>query len=769
MNFSFIHLNCSFCCLRYKLFVLFFVSFEVSAQIIHQIGDYKTISSGIFSNQNIWQVWNGSQWVSAISKPGRSNNIFLDQGHEVTLTATEEAKDVYLFRAASPGKKINLQSQELHVYGALRGLSKSSGNFLIHPVTNAAVDWIYPESGKIVFKGASRVVVDRSSWSASNINSRYTVVFDPGAGNTLTVNAGFKANAFIIQSGTVFQTVNTVGIAACSTFSYNNQSIFNGSGPYGDFIVEANATFISECSAPLEGIIRRSNTTLASHFHLKEGGNLILLGNDPKIEVLQFTLEGNVFYQGNAGTQQMLSSTFSGGGVADTYHHLFFSGNAQKLLRPEIFLTGNFSYVNGGPILDGPSSLHVVGNQNQYVFNWEVNLSEVILNKSGGEWGLSNDLKVKGLFQMYQGKINFNGKNLHINTSGSGGYFYLGGHWRNLNRLIYHQIQTHLTATNASFPFEDQYQGGIRMMQLLGSTPGGNLELEFVEIKGSNWDPNFQDNNGTDILYQLRSYFKFKTSQQSTNPIEMRISAKNLIVDQLQDLRVVSNGQAAPGNHLPAEDPINLWARRDLSFGDLDNTTFTVGSYALLSVLPLTWINQEALLRGQNVVVKWVVAREKNNKGFVLHQSIGGIQDFKAMAFVNSKGDSEAMQNYEMEIPLHAQDRWKEIYFQLEQIDQDGKSSFSEVFRLKKPASAASDSYSFWPNPYQSGDFHIYGTEKNKMERIRIILFQETGKVIFTGSYAEFSKFHLDRLARGLYLLQIDDGNYPQVIKILKQ
>lgn len=49
----------------------------------------------------------------------------------------------------------------------------------------------------------------------------------------------------------------------------------------------------------------------------------------------------------------------------------------------------------------------------------------------------------------------------------------------------------------------------------------------------------------------------------------MRISAHQLIVEDVDDLRIVGTGYAAPGSHLLYLDPVELWARRQISINDL--------------------------------------------------------------------------------------------------------------------------------------------------------------------------------------------------------
>jgi hypothetical protein len=91
------------------------------------------------------------------------------------------------------------------------------------------------------------------------------------------------------------------------------------------------------------------------------------------------------------------------------------------------------------------------------------------------------------------------------------------------------------------------------------------ISVRFIEIPGSNNDPAcIDDLDGTPILYQLNSYFEFSGMSPSTNPIEMRISAENLVVDDVDDLRIYRKWKCSLGNHLPGLDPTLLWARRQL-------------------------------------------------------------------------------------------------------------------------------------------------------------------------------------------------------------
>ncbi|AFL83945.1 hypothetical protein Belba_1320 [Belliella baltica DSM 15883] len=753
---------------RIILFFLVYLFFAATSfsQIILENGDYRTIATGDFDNPAIWEVWNGTAWVAAIEKPTATNNIFLQRGHEVRLMGNEEANNVYLYSAASPGRKLNLQTFELRVNGALRGLRLESGEFEINTVTNATTDWIYPETGSIVFVGESRVVVDRASWSASNNNSRYRVIFRPNAGQTLTVNSAFKANAFIIESGTVRQTLNTSGIPACSTFSYNIQAAFNGTGPYGDFIIESGATLISECPGPpQEQIIRRTATIPGALFHLKPGGNLVLLENNPQMDVADFRFEGNVYYRSNTGTQSLIQTTFANSGNPKHYHNLLFENAALKVLPDSIFLTGDIGRLTGPEPSDGPTFLSFQGTGEQQIVNWDIDVSQIEVDKPTGRIFSNNDIRSKGNFFMTSGQIDFNGYDLYVNTIGSGAYFYSGGTWRNIQNFFYQNLPTSLDGKNSSFPFEDVYQDGIRRMRLTGNSPGGNLNIRYIEIPGSNDEPDYNDTDGTPILYQLNSYFELSGLSAGTDPIRMELAAENLIVDAVDDLRIVSNGLAAPGIHVPGADADTLWARRDLLFDELNNQSFTIGSYRYLSILPVTYLEQKAVWNQGKVRITWTTAEEKDNQYFEVEKAIESMDNFQVITKIPSHSKAENTYTYEFD--------WKEpiknTYFRIKQTDFNGTSTYSKVFRLEGGWKEL-DVPRIYPNPLVSEPLHLILPSHYKQDETIIQIVGINGITHFSDSFRFFKEsFDSSILDPGIYIFIIHDRTYRHHIKFIKK
>ncbi|WP_373521400.1 T9SS type A sorting domain-containing protein [Aquiflexum sp.] len=759
---------------NYIVFFVFaiFIHQQVGAQIALEVGDFRTIASGDYDDISVWERWDGVNWVAATEKPEMGNNIFIDFQNEIRLTTNESANNVYLNAEGSTGEKLNLQTFSLEVFGSLRLMRRSGTDYeTIGDTPSISVtDWIYPVTGEIIFKGNSRNVVDRNSWSAQNTRSKFTVVFDPGPGEILTVNATFKSTAFIIKSGTVFQTLNTTGSPACSTFSFNDQALFNGTGPFGDLIIEPGASLISECSgSPNQQILRRTMTIPANLFHLKPGANLVLLGNEPLMDASNFLFEGNVYYRSNIGNQRLVRTSMATSGNPKTYHNILFENASNKLLPDSIFLGGDFARLSGGNIVEAPTYLRFEGTGIQQVVNWQMDLQQIEVNKPSGRVVLSSDLRTKSNFIMRQGQVDFSGFDLHINTNGGGSHNFSGGKWLNLHQFHYNQIPTNLTAVNATFPFEDSYNGGIRKIRLLGNTPGGNLSVRLMEIPGANWDPMFNDSDGTPILYQLNSYFEFSGLFPSTDNIEMRISAENLIVDDVDDLRIVSNGLAAPGIHLPGVEPDTLWARRDLQFGDLNGVTFTVGSYRELSILPVTWLETRAQWKDGEIQISWSTAKESDNERFLVYRSVGGLENYHLIGEVPSLGNSETIQQYNF--------TYKEkltstnVFYQIKQVDQNAESSYSKVFRLEGiKNSDLKTKLLLWPNPYTSGQIQISIPQELDKNRVSLKIFDVIGHVYYAGTFEEDQLEQIvERLLPGLYLFELSDNSQRYLLRFRKK
>jgi len=554
-----------------------------------EIGAYKTRTSGDFNQTSTWEVWNGSSWNVAIQTPGASKDIYVDRAHTVRLLAPESVKNLFLFAGTGAGQKLNLNGFNLDIHGVLAAFS---GN--VPGIPRGAwnsQNWIgNSTSSTLTFKGQSRVIVEKASWSAQTTQSRFGVIFDPDSGQELTLLAPFKALSFRIRSGTLHQKNDlSISFSPCFTLSFNTETALYGAGPFGTFTVEAGATYSSECNAHLINRAASGNNP-ALLFDLQQDATLLLQGQSPRIEAATCILEGTLIFKSRQGPSTFLSSTFPLSSKPIQLRHLSLQGEEDLILPPELILQGNMVQAGQGQFQLASTHLRLSGTENQELRTSSLLLESLTLAKSSGTVTLGSDLSLSKNLTMVQGSIDFQGFNLTLNTSSTGDYHYQGGSWKRLGHLTYFGLPATLTTSSSTFPFEDLANGGHRWLQLLGTPPaGGKLSVEFIEEPGANHDANFQDVDGTTILYQLNSHFKVTVDPVlGQEELELRIAADSLLIDQIEDLRLVNRGQAAPGVPLQGIEENFPWTRRRVKWADLSGIEWTVGSFREATVLPIT-------------------------------------------------------------------------------------------------------------------------------------------------------------------------------------
>ena len=754
-----------FRCRIYSIFlaVIGICQFRISSTA-QEINSYKTISSGIYSNPAIWRVFDGSTWLTTSAKPSITNDIYIDQTHLVTLTANEQAKSVFINAETGANQKLNLAGFALEIFGSLNAFSGSAPG--LPSGTWNSQNWIGNSIGsRLIFKGISRSIIRKNNWSGFTTNSRYSVIFDPGPNQELIIEEPFKAVQFTVRSGTLIQNLDSSVLPAiCASFSFNNEALIYGVGPFGTFTVESGATFISQCNF---GILFRSATVSAGLFDLQSGGRLILEGQNSRIEAAAFQLDGSVIFRGGTVPKTFLRSSYADASEPNQVTNLELQGNQNLTIPSPFFVQGNIIQSGLGAILTTPTDLHFIGNLSQTIQGFALTARNLTVNKTVGRVNLNQNLTITHTLSMINGVLNFNENSIFVNSSSIGGINYASGSWERLREIHYFSLPATLNETNATFPFADRYQKGIRSVQLLGNTGGEDLRISFTEYDGAEYNSGFNDTDGTSILYRLFSYFNFYGLNSNSNPVELRISAENLIVDQVDDLRIVGTGYAAPGNHLPGLDPTLLWARRDLDFSQLEDINFTIGSFRTLSVLPVNWIAFESKRNFSKIELSWKLASETGNKEFEIYRTTDLQQGWKLLGKVNSKGDSNEPVFYS----FHDFDIYPNriAYYKIKQIDFSENYSWSKIL-TSRPIDFKESDFQIFPNPYRSGRIRIIVDPELFSEKSQLEVFSLQGQLLKSLNWSETEcAAYLETLNPGIYLITLKDIYGQKTIRWIRQ
>ena len=755
-----------FFCRIYRLFLAVAEVWMILNPVFSQdLNAYKTIASGDFPNVGIWQIWNGSTWNPATVKPSLANDIYIDQTHTLRLIGNEQVKSVFINAEAGADEKLNLNGFNLDIYGTLQGFGGSAPG-----TPNRAwnsTNWIGNSiSSTITFRGNSRTIIPLNSWSAQSDRSRYSVIFDPGTSAELIVEEAFKSLSFTVKSGTVIQKLDKSVIPSdCPTFSFNTETSVFGAGPFGEFVIEPGATLISDCNSE---ILFRSSSISALTFDVQNGGTLILEGNAPRIEAANFQLNGKIIYRGGTTPKSYLASSFSDAASPQSVRDVELQGNQNLTLPNQLILLGNLQKSGSGNFITTNTSLTLMGSNDQEILGFPLAVRDLTLNKMGGVFYPNGILTVQRNLTLTQGSMDLEGNELRINTGGSGSLSYTGGSWRNVGLFTYFNIPGTLSGNNSTFPFEDTQNGGIRKVQLLGNSAGGNLSIQFTEYEGAEYNSGFNDSDGTKILYRLFSYFQFSNISPSANPLELRISADKLIVDDEDDLRIVGTGYASPGTHLPGLSPVDLWARRSLTFADLPGKNFTVGSYRTLTILPVSWLEVNSTSTSKGNLISWKVAWERNNMVFEIYRSQNPLANWEKVGLVNSSGITDAIQDYEFLDTLH--DRFKDHYYRIRQVDWSGRYSWSEVTKVPKTKDFGVEELVIYPNPYESGKLHLYIPDYRDGSYSQLSIQDAQGKLVNRSAYDESNLTRVvENLPPGLYFIHVTLDNRVFTGKLIRK
>ena len=160
------------------------------------------------------------------------------------------------------------------------------------------------------------------------------------------------------------------------------------------------------------------------------------------------------------------------------------------------------------------------------------------------------------------------------------------------------------------------------------------------------------------------------------------------------------------------------------------------------SVLPIKLTNFSAKENDGSSKLNWATSFELNNKGFNIQHSADAVT-FSSVGFVKSQGNSNTTAYYNF---THYNPSIGRNYYRLQQIDIDGKITYSkiEMVELKK----SKGSISIYPNP-TSEVINIRSNEKISF----IELVDVSGRII--QSFTSQTKLDVRMLTKGMYLLKV--------------
>jgi hypothetical protein len=193
-------------------------------------------------------------------------------------------------------------------------------------------------------------------------------------------------------------------------------------------------------------------------------------------------------------------------------------------------------------------------------------------------------------------------------------------------------------------------------------------------------------------------------------------------------------------------------------------------------VLPVEWLYFNADFIGQERLVKvqWGTAKEWESSHFEILRSHGNINDWKNLGSVNAMGWSDKSVDYhysDVQLPLEG----SVIYYQLKQVDLDGKSSYSKVISVRIPPSdKKSKMFSIYPNPTNGDQLKLESRnlEALREDGIRVKLILPNGVIqdidgVNINLLSENILRNMKIASKGMYILVIALGGEIEYHKII--
>jgi len=186
---------------------------------------------------------------------------------------------------------------------------------------------------------------------------------------------------------------------------------------------------------------------------------------------------------------------------------------------------------------------------------------------------------------------------------------------------------------------------------------------------------------------------------------------------------------------------------------------FAVYRFNAASALPIQLSSFTGAIVKNTVALNWTTASEINNSYFTIERS-GGLANFTAIGNVNSRGNSNQLQQYQFtDISALTGDN----FYRLKQVDKDGKYSYSKMVYVVFGNQPFIQAY---PNPAK-GSIKVAGLN-NTAATLTVI--DALGKPLYQyKTNGSDYTINIQSLAAGIYFIHIKQGEKVTTLKLVKE
>lgn len=214
-------------------------------------------------------------------------------------------------------------------------------------------------------------------------------------------------------------------------------------------------------------------------------------------------------------------------------------------------------------------------------------------------------------------------------------------------------------------------------------------------------------------------------------------------------------------------DPYSL-TKTISGISNLNN--FPIGIFSVGAALPLQWLSFNAVQNGNDVKLDWTINQQIGNKYFNIQRSDDGNQ-FSTIGKINSTLLSDYSYTDSGVIALFKTALKPLIFYRLQQVDIDGKNSYSKTVPVNLAFAGNNVFVKIYPNPVHSILNIQWYSNNNESCNIRMI--DARGVLIKQAIFAaekgiNNTSFAVQSLSAGYYTVQLITKNGTKEIMVLK-
>ena len=192
--------------------------------------------------------------------------------------------------------------------------------------------------------------------------------------------------------------------------------------------------------------------------------------------------------------------------------------------------------------------------------------------------------------------------------------------------------------------------------------------------------------------------------------------------------------------------------------------SFSTFSILTTTIIPVTLTSFKGKVENNDAVLTWGTATESNNSGFEVEKSMDG-NHFTSMAFVKGAGNSSAQNAYS----FIDKNFTKTAYYRLNQLDFDGKSTFSTIVSLQKEDK--NTTMKIYPNPISTHSEVTIDFSETVETSLNIDVIDVQGHILYKNQLekgTESVKIPISNWARGMYFVRSTNGIKSEMSKFVK-